>query len=216
VLQRMLTVHPWRSFPLRVTLFSDDAQAWWDAARVQGGEKPRVLKRKVSNPKLTIMDLGLGLPDVSAVEVRLRREGVDGKRRTREGEEVADGEAIEVDDWDWVGPYWRKWREFAALEVRADCTVCGKDVDLEVRALSMTRIIERRSDRTTRASPSATQPPTAPPSRTSPASLPNSHPPPSSPTPAAAPPAPHPRPGPTSSKAATGASMSRAASTSAG
>ncbi|KWU43394.1 hypothetical protein RHOSPDRAFT_13615, partial [Rhodotorula sp. JG-1b] len=36
VLQYMLTVPPWRSFNLRVMLFSDLARTWWDRAKLAG------------------------------------------------------------------------------------------------------------------------------------------------------------------------------------
>lgn len=101
VLQYMLTVPPWRSFNLRVMLFSDLAQLWWDRARKAG---PTVRTDAGWNKfqKELEKEKGKGREDSPAtrerdawgeravwlekVRVDIRREGVDGERLVRTGE----------------------------------------------------------------------------------------------------------------------------------
>lgn len=106
VLQYMLTSAPWRSFPLRVTLLSLDAQAWWDAARRLGPVlRTEAGVRKWEREREREGDgaedaWGERAQRLDEVRVVLRREGVDGARLVRAGEK-AEGEEVErlrVDD----------------------------------------------------------------------------------------------------------------------
>ena len=101
VLQYMLTVPPWRSFNLRVMLFSDLARTWWDRAKLAG---PTVRTDAGWNKFEKLLEKekgkGRGTDDVlrvrdawgeratwlERVQVDLRREGVDGERLVRIGE----------------------------------------------------------------------------------------------------------------------------------
>lgn len=89
VLQFMLTVPPWSSFALRVTLFSIEAREWWDAARRLGG----VVRTEAGWRKWEKERRGRGEEDawgsrgevIDRVVVALCEEGVDGGRLVRLG-----------------------------------------------------------------------------------------------------------------------------------
>lgn len=101
VLQYMLTVPPWRSFNLRVMLFSDLARTWWDRARLAGPtvrtdagwnkfekllEKEKGKGREMDNDVRVRDAWGERATWLERVQVDLRREGVDGERLVRIGE----------------------------------------------------------------------------------------------------------------------------------
>lgn len=124
VLQFMLTVPPWRSFNLRVMLFSDLAQEWWDRARL-GGPTVRtdagwnkLMREKAKGQEAASGTKGKGKMKtplaseeqgdpwgarakwLDRVRVDVRRDGVDGERLVRtgeKGEEAAIGR-LRVDD----------------------------------------------------------------------------------------------------------------------
>ncbi|GAA5853301.1 hypothetical protein JCM8547_000277 [Rhodosporidiobolus lusitaniae] len=142
VLQFMLTVPPWRSFNLRVLLFSEDAKGWWDEARqlgpvarteagVRKWRKEREKEgRAGEDPWGEVRGKAL-----DGTEVRVRREGVDGKRLVREGKRKEEEaiERIRVDDHDFFDPHWAKWNELAESSpgLPLSCSICHKAVETE-------------------------------------------------------------------------------------
>ncbi|GAA5865159.1 hypothetical protein JCM3774_002155 [Rhodotorula dairenensis] len=142
VLQYMLTVPPWRSFNLRVMLFSDLAQQWWDRARKAGPTvrtdagwkkfEKQLEKEKVKGRDGAESQAGneWGERDIwlERVQVDVRREGVDGERLVRTGErqqEDAIGR-IRIDDDDFFKVQWSKWTELVSSR---DCHLCSQAVD---------------------------------------------------------------------------------------
>jgi structure-specific endonuclease subunit SLX1 len=101
VLQYMLTVPPWRSFNLRVMLFSDLARTWWGRAKLAGptvrtdagwNKFEKLLEKEKGKGRetddvLRVRDAwGERATWLERVQVDLRREGVDGDRLVRIGE----------------------------------------------------------------------------------------------------------------------------------
>lgn len=95
VLMFMLTVAPWKAFNLKVLLFSDDAQSWWNEARVLGPvmrtdagvrkwefELRKRGKKRGEVEQWTVEQAAR----IDSTEVVLRREGVDGERLVRHGQ----------------------------------------------------------------------------------------------------------------------------------
>ncbi|GAA6056955.1 hypothetical protein JCM3770_001985 [Rhodotorula araucariae] len=137
VLMYMLTVPPWRAFGLGVTLFGDDARAWWDAARragpvVRTEAAQRRYEREREKSGETGDPWGERGPWVDRVRVQFRREGVDGARLVREGERAEEEalERIRVDDGEFFDAHWARWSllDTDALH-SATCTLCTKPID---------------------------------------------------------------------------------------
>ncbi|GAA5933444.1 hypothetical protein JCM3775_000695 [Rhodotorula graminis] len=143
VLQFMLTSAPWRAFPLRVTLLSLDARAWWDAARRLGPvvrteaaarrfERERERESEGERERDAWGERGKRLDEV---RVEVRREGVDGARLVRDGErkEGDEVERMRVDDGDFFDAHWAKWTTLVddpdALR-EPKCDLCRREVDL--------------------------------------------------------------------------------------
>lgn len=143
VLQYMLTVPPWRSFNLRVMLFSDLARTWWDRARLAGPtvrtdagwnkfekllEKEKGKGREMDNDVRVRDAWGERATWLGRVQVDLRREGVDGERLVRIGERQ-EQDAIgrmRIDDDDFFHAQWSKWTELVSSR---DCHLCSQQVD---------------------------------------------------------------------------------------
>ncbi|GAA6013354.1 hypothetical protein JCM10207_000865 [Rhodosporidiobolus poonsookiae] len=139
VLQFMLTTPPWRSFGLKVLLFSTDAEEWWNAARAAGP-----VARTEAAARKWVKDrekAGMGDEDawgergrvIDEVRVEVRVEGVDGKRLVRAGK-MAEEDALErirVDDHDFFDPHWEKWTSLADTSSATTCTICKQAVDHE-------------------------------------------------------------------------------------
>ncbi|GAA5936878.1 hypothetical protein JCM10213_000128 [Rhodosporidiobolus nylandii] len=139
VLQFMLTVAPWRSFGLKVRLYSKDAKGWWDEARRLGPvarTDAGVTKWKTARVKAGKIgedpweERGKVL---DATEVEMRVEGVDGRRLVREGMRTEEEavERVRIDDHDFFDPHWEKWSSLPEAEAAPSCEICAKPVDVE-------------------------------------------------------------------------------------
>ncbi|GAA5824767.1 hypothetical protein JCM11251_005332 [Rhodosporidiobolus azoricus] len=139
VLQFMLTVPPWRSFNLKVLLFSLDARSWWDEARRLGP----VARTDAGVKKWKKERLAAGMIAEDPWEERgkvldetrlaVREEGVDGMRLVRAGQHTEEQaiERIRVDDHDFFDPHWQKWTPLSDPKLPLSCTICTKPVDVE-------------------------------------------------------------------------------------
>ncbi|GAA5984634.1 hypothetical protein JCM10908_003434 [Rhodotorula pacifica] len=143
VLQYMLTVPPWRSFNLRVMLFSELAQQWWDRARAGGPQVRsdagwRKFEKELEKQKGKGREDKEGVGDawgerkrwIEKVRVDVRLEGVDGERLVRTGErKEEDGIGrMRIDDDDFFQEQWSKWTELVSSR---DCHLCSQAVDHE-------------------------------------------------------------------------------------
>ncbi|GAA5968672.1 hypothetical protein JCM11641_007720 [Rhodosporidiobolus odoratus] len=137
VLQFMLTVAPWRSFGLKVLLYSKDAKSWWDEARRLGPvARTDAGVKKWKKERLAAGIIGEDPWEergkvLDGTKVEIWVEGVDGRRLVREGkrEEDEKGERIRVDDDDFFDPHWQKWDTIS--DASPVCEICSKAVDTD-------------------------------------------------------------------------------------
>jgi len=132
VLQRMLVSNPWNGLGLKVRLFSDAAKKVWDDAAKYGPVNPGAgLKRKISYERLVSREKW---PDVTSIDVEMRKEGVDGARLMREDAQKFSEkdclEPIETDDRTWAVGHWSKW--LSVQDEAHTCPCCKKLVVTEV------------------------------------------------------------------------------------
>ncbi|KAM0750906.1 hypothetical protein T439DRAFT_348142 [Meredithblackwellia eburnea MCA 4105] len=135
VAQFMLVVPPWKSFNLRVTVFSEECRGWWEMGRRMGPvmrteaglrkwEKERV-RRGEEGQDAWGRVMG---EELDRVVVDFRYEGVDGARLARNGK-GEEKDKIAANDVEFVDQHWSKWEKLSSESTIMTCSQCSETID---------------------------------------------------------------------------------------